>query len=326
MPKVLRILNRLNLGGPTYNATYLTKFLEPEFETKLVVGAIDASEASSRHIAESLGIVPHYLPEMQREISPLKDRKAYLKLKEIIKEFKPDIVHTHAAKSGALGRLAASNLGVPVILHTFHGHVFHSYFNPIKTKAFIRIEKHLATKSTRIIAISPLQKKELAEDFQICEPDKIEIVRLGFDLDRFSTDQTTKRASFRETYQIAEDEIAIGIIGRLVPVKNHGFFLRIVKEVLEKTTKKVKFLIVGDGEERSNIEAFAENIKKQANIPTSAVGLITTAAEAENILNKDQADLIFIGREFLRNPYFPLEAAKVLGDDVEWAEQYGRGR
>ena len=193
MPRVLRILNRLNLGGPTYNASYLTKYLEPEFETKLIVGSIDESEASSQHIVESLGIEPEYLPEMQREISPVKDRKAYKKLKQIIKEFKPDIVHTHAAKSGALGRLAASHLNVPVILHTFHGHVFHSYFNPIKTKAFIQIERHLASKSNKIIAISPLQKKELSEDFKICASEKIEIIRLGFDLNKFNTDQFQKR-------------------------------------------------------------------------------------------------------------------------------------
>ena len=167
----------MNLGGPTYNATYLTKFLAPKFETKLVVGSINTTEGSSHHIAEELGVEPCFLPEMQRAISPVQDRKAYKKIKNLIRDFKPDIVHTHAAKSGALGRLAASSLKVPVILHTFHGHVFHSYFNSIKTKAFIRIERHLAQKSNKIIAISPLQKKELCEDFKICKPNKIEIIR-----------------------------------------------------------------------------------------------------------------------------------------------------
>ncbi|HUM45600.1 MAG TPA: glycosyltransferase, partial [Chitinophagales bacterium] len=108
MPKILRIINRLNLGGPTFNAAYLSKFLAPEFETMLVAGMIDDTEESSAFITQEMGLKPVYIPQMFREIHPLKDRSAYLQLKKIIREFKPDIVHTHAAKAGTLGRLAAA--------------------------------------------------------------------------------------------------------------------------------------------------------------------------------------------------------------------------
>ena len=131
MPKVLRIINRLNLGGPTYNAAYVSKYLAPEFETMLVAGIKEDDEESSEFIVTDMGLQPVYIPEMRREINFTNDRIAYQKIKKIIAEFKPDIVHTHAAKAGTLGRLAAANSGVPVILHTFHGHVFHSYFNPL---------------------------------------------------------------------------------------------------------------------------------------------------------------------------------------------------
>ena len=124
MPKVLRIINRFNLGGPTYNAAYLTKYMSPEYETLLVGGMHDDSEGSSQHILDQLEIKPIIIPEMKREINFKQDRIAYQKIKAIIQDFRPDIVHTHASKAGALGRLAAYNLGVTVIVHTFHGHVF----------------------------------------------------------------------------------------------------------------------------------------------------------------------------------------------------------
>ncbi|MEO6169125.1 MAG: glycosyltransferase, partial [Chitinophagales bacterium] len=198
MPKILRIINRLNLGGPTFNAAYLSKFLAPEFETMLVAGMIDETEESSAFITKEMELKPVYIPQMFREINPLKDRNAYLQLKKLIREFKPDIVHTHAAKAGTLGRLAARACNVPVIVHTFHGHVFHSYFPAWKTNMFIRIERYLATKSTRIIAISNKQKEELANEYNICAPGKIEVIPLGFNLEKFSTGLPAKRKKFRD--------------------------------------------------------------------------------------------------------------------------------
>jgi glycosyltransferase involved in cell wall biosynthesis len=147
-----------------------------------------------------------------------------------------------------------------VVLHTFHGHVFHSYFSPAKTRLYIEIEKFLARKSTCIIAISNSQKDELCANYKICQADKIEVVRLGFDLAKFQADQLQKRIQFREQYKLDEDEVAIGIIGRLVPVKNHSFFLEVLKEVFEKTDKKVRAFIIGDGEERSEIERKAKDL------------------------------------------------------------------
>lgn len=260
MTKVLRIINRLNLGGPTYNVAFLTKYLEPEFKTLLVSGMIDETEESSEYIARELGLEPVYIPEMYRDINLLQDRNAYKKIKNIIREFKPDIVHTHAAKAGTLGRLAAINCKVPVILHTFHGHVFHSYFSPFKTRMFLEIERYLAARSTRIIAISERQKKELGLIYKVAPLDKIEVVPLGFNLDPFQENQTEKRKQFRDYYLIDDDEIVVSIIGRLVPVKNHRLFIDAMKIVFQNTTKKVRAFIVGDGEERSNIESYISSI------------------------------------------------------------------
>lgn len=260
MPRVLRIINRFNLGGPTYNVAYLTRYLSPDFETMLIGGAKDDTEDSSEFILDKLGIKPLIIPEMKREIDPIQDRIAYKKIKQIIKEFKPDIVHTHASKAGTLGRLAASACKVPVIVHTFHGHVFHSYFGTFRTTFYKNIERYLAGRSTAIIAISDKQKDELVNIHSICKAGKVEVIPLGFDLQRFQDNIEEKRKSFRSAYQIDEDEVAIVIVGRLVPVKNHAMFLRAFKHVLDCTDKKARAFIVGDGEERTNIESKAQEL------------------------------------------------------------------
>jgi glycosyltransferase involved in cell wall biosynthesis len=260
MPRVLRIINRLNLGGPTYNAANLTKYLDPEFETMLVSGMTGGTEESSEFILQKLGLHPIYIREMYRELNPFRDYKAYFRLRQIIREFRPDIVHTHAAKAGAVGRLAAAHERVPVIVHTFHGHVFHSYFGPAKTRAFLEIERYLARRTDAIVTLSDIQKEELTTQFRIAPAAKFEVIPLGFDLSRFTEDKDTKRAFFRQKYNVSDDEILISIVGRLVPVKNHTMFLKALKIVSEKTSKKIRAFIIGDGEERGNIEALATEL------------------------------------------------------------------
>lgn len=259
--RVLRIINRFNLGGPTFNATYLTRYLDDRFETRLIGGMKDESEASSEFIAENLGLKPEIIPEMKRSISPADDYKAYKHISKIIREYQPHIVHTHASKAGSLGRLAAHNHGVPVITHTFHGHVFHSYFGKLQTTFYKTIERWLAKQSTRIIAISDQQKYEIGTEHRICPPDHISVVPLGFDLGRFETNMEQKRAEFRSHYGLQPDDIAIGIIGRLVPIKNHHMFLRAVAKL--QTDKSLRFFIVGDGESKEELLEAADAL----NIP-----------------------------------------------------------
>ena len=261
MKKILRIINRFNLGGPTYNAAYLTKYLEGEYETLLIGGKHEKSEKSSMHILEDLGIKPIIIPEMQRSINPLLDRIALKKIKEIIEDFKPDIIHTHAAKAGALGRKAAYNAGVKQIYHTFHGHVFHSYFSKIKTNIYKKIERDLAKKTTKIIAISPIQKEELSKVHKICKPEKIEVIPLGFDLSKFYKNKEAKREKFRKKWSIKDSEVAIGIIGRLVPIKNHLFLIKAINQVLSSCSIPIRFFIVGDGEEKENIIEYINEFK-----------------------------------------------------------------
>lgn len=285
MPRVLRIINRLNLGGPTYNAAFLTRYLEPDFETMLVAGIKEDSEASSQYILSDMGIEPVRINSMKRPIHPLRDHKAFREIDQIIKDFKPDIVHTHAAKAGALGRLAAKRNNVPVVLHTFHGHVFHSYFNPVKTRTFLSIERYLAKLSTRIIAISDRQQRELTETHGVCDRSKVSVVPLGFDLDRFGIDQPEKRLKLRKAFRLQDDEIAIGIVGRLVPVKNHAMFLEAIERVVHNTQKKVRFFIVGDGEMMESLQALAHKLQLEYTVgnPPDESRLITFTSWMKNV-------------------------------------------
>ncbi|TCZ73138.1 glycosyltransferase family 4 protein [Flaviaesturariibacter aridisoli] len=255
MPRVLCVLNRLIIGGPSIIAAYLTHYARPEFETLMVIGGKDDHEQDANFITDQFGIQPVVVPEMRRAIKFRDDRAAYRRIKEIIRDFKPDIVHTHAAKSGALGRLAAFATKVPVTIHTFHGHVFHSYFSPLKTQAFIRAERFLAARSSGIIAISELQKEELAGEFRICAPEKIRVIPLGLDLAPFREGQAEKRAAFRGRYGVEDDEIVIGLIGRIVPVKNHALFLAMAEELARNTGRRLRFFLIGDGDERPLVEA-----------------------------------------------------------------------
>jgi len=256
--KILRIMHRVNVGGPTYHAAYLTKHLNNNnFETLLVSGNLNIGEKSGEYILKELGVKVNYIKNMYRPINLKKDLRAYYELRKIIKKYKPHIVHTHAAKSGALGRLAAIHEKTPIIIHTFHGHVFHSYFGVLKTNIYLYIERYLAKKSTKIIAISELQKNELVNEFNICSNNKINVVPLGFDLNKFSENIFLKRNSFRKEFNISNNELAIGIIGRLTHIKNQKFFIKVLNHIRNKTSKKIRAFIIGDGEDRKKLEYYA---------------------------------------------------------------------
>ena len=285
MYKILRIHNRLIVGGPSHNVTLLTAYLSPEFETRLLVGKKDPAEKDAAYIAQRLGLKPIEITEMRRSILPFNDIIAYFKIKKIIREFKPDIVHTHASKSGAIGRLAAKSCNVPLIVHTFHGNVFHSYFNGFLTSLIIRIERFLAKKTNAIVAISDSQRKELTDVYKIAPPEKIFTIPLGFNLEKFSVDQDAKKELFRHKYGFDKNDIVVGIIGRLVPVKNHEMFLEVAALIKANSNKNIRFVIIGDGESRTLIEkkAAALNLSYSYFVtnPKAKTDILVTSWETE---------------------------------------------
>jgi glycosyltransferase involved in cell wall biosynthesis len=258
MRKVLRILNRFNLGGPVYNATYLSRDLAPEFETLLAGGVHEPGERSSVYIPEQEGLHPVIIDSMRRSVSAANDRKAYKEVRSLIRGFRPDIVHTHASKAGMIGRMAALQEKVPVIVHTFHGHVFENYFGRIKTGVFKQLERSLARRSSAVIAISELQHHELSEVHRVVPRSKLHTIRLGFELERFVLDREARRTHFRQQWQLDDDTVAIGIIGRLAPVKNHRMFIDTMVQLRATGQKRVVGIVIGDGALRTSIEEYAK--------------------------------------------------------------------
>ncbi len=257
MIKILRILNRFNLGGPTYNAAFLTKYISKDFKTLLIGGTETESELSSHHILEEIDVDFKIIPEMSRDINPINDYIAYRKLKNIIQDFKPDIVHTHAAKAGLLGRKAAIAMNVPCIVHTYHGHVFHSYFNKVTTNFYKNLERHYAKRTDRIITISNSQKKEISRALNMENDSRFSVVPLGVDLKKFKQNEFEKRISFRSSFNLDNKTIAIGIIGRLVPIKNHQLFINAFAQLKNISSKRIKAFIIGDGELHDELIIYA---------------------------------------------------------------------
>ena len=257
--RVMRIIARLNVGGPALHVTLLTERLRPpEFESTLVCGRIGPGEGDMAYLAEERGITPVYVPELGRELHPLRDLVTLVKLWRLMRRLKPDVVHTHTAKAGFVGRWAAWLARVPVRVHTFHGHVFHGYFGAPKTRFFLTLERLTARLTDRLITISPALRDELSGVYRVAPAEKFAVVPLGLELAQYAA-APRGMGTLRAAYQIPPDAPLIGIVGRIVPIKNHALFLEMASRVLQ-SQPDAYFLIVGDGEERPAIEALADRL------------------------------------------------------------------
>lgn len=274
--KIVRIIARLNVGGPARHVVWLTRALQTgENQTALLTGTVPEGEEDMSYFARENGVEPIFIPEMSRELSP-KDVVSLWKIYREIRRRKPDVIHTHTAKAGTIGRVAGffyrwltpkTLIGKPravKFVHTYHGHVFHSYYGASKTKIFLFIEKTLARLATdKIIVISRQQYKEIHEQFGVGEKKQFAVVPLGIDLEPFR-DSHEKRNVLREEINAAEDEILVGLVGRLTEIKNIPLFLRVAelyKERKSARSPRIRFVIVGEGHLRERLEKEAETLR-----------------------------------------------------------------
>lgn len=260
MIRVARVITRLNIGGPTLQVFLLHGCLRQYgFKTDLYCGELEPGEQEMTYMAAARGIEPVRLKGLGRDISPFSDFLLIWRLFRIFRRTKPAIVHTHQAKAGAVGRIAAWLARVPVRIHTFHGNVFRGHFSPLKVRIFIRLERFLSLLSTRVIAISRLQERDLTRVFRVAPTSKVRVIPLGFDLSPF--DEVDRyRNSFRARFKLAKDDLLVGIIGRLEPVKNHRLFLE-AASIVCRQRKDVRFVIVGDGKLRPDIESWIRELR-----------------------------------------------------------------
>jgi glycosyltransferase involved in cell wall biosynthesis len=257
----------LNVGGPSIHVHLLTRGLDQnKFDSKLITGVISAQEGDMSYLFDRIKEKPIVIPDLQREISFVKELRAFPRVFRILKQEKPDIVHTHTAKAGSLARLAVIFFkllyGKNVrTVHTFHGHVFHDYFGLIKSSIFVFTERFMAKFTTAIVALSESQKKELVEKYKIAPSNKVKVIELGFDLNPFLLNGS-KRGKFRNEINVDKNTKLIGIVGRLAPIKNHTMFFDSAKLLLDNCINlPIKFVVVGDGELKEEIVNYCSKLK-----------------------------------------------------------------
>ncbi len=255
-PKIVHLISRLNIGGISPYVIPITALLRTAgYPSALIVGKLGKGEGDMSYLAERVGVQPIYVPQLGRDISPLRDLATVGQLYRLLRREQPTIVHTHTAKAGFAGRLAAKLAGVPLIFHTYHGHVFHSYFGAAKTRFYIALERFGAALSTRIIAVSPNLRREIGEVYRIAPPRKVALVVPGYDLSALR-DVRRPFGDFRARFGIPAEAPLVGIVGRLVPIKHHALFLSAMAQVA-RAIPQARFAVVGDGELRAELEAQA---------------------------------------------------------------------
>jgi glycosyltransferase involved in cell wall biosynthesis len=261
----LRAITRLNIGGPAIHAILLTAALDDGalFKSTLVAGATGPREGNMLDLASARGVRPVFLRALGREISPLDDLIALARMVILVRQLRPDVVHTHMAKAGTLGRLAAHVCGVPLIVHTYHGHIFHSYFSRAKTRVFLTIERALGLATDRVITIGDSQRDEIA-GYGVVPLSKIEPIRLGLELGQFMH-AADASGNLRGELGIGSEVPLIGIVARLVPIKAHQVFLNAAARVLSEMPR-ARFLVIGDGDRRSYLESLVQELGIAASV------------------------------------------------------------
>ncbi len=264
-PKVLIVFNRLVIGGQAVDNIPLAHHLHNDFDILIVHGEKEPDEMEANFLLQKYPSVKiQKLKRLKRSINPIIDVLGFIDLYKLINTFQPVIIHTHGAKIGVFGRLIAIIKGIKSV-HTFHGHLFHSYFNSFFTRLMIAVERWFFYKTDAVIALSDTQKNELVSLMGIKDNTKMKVINLGIDY-IFPEKSELYRAAFRNQYSLSENDVAIGILGRLVPVKNTPFFIEIITALKKKPSfNKLVFFIIGDGEQKEQLFSVA----KTANIAYS---------------------------------------------------------
>ena len=260
--KVLRVIARLNVGGPALHVAYLTAGLaERGYDTTLVAGSLAFGEESMAAVAHARGVQVESLDELSREVSLFHDARATLRLARLIRSERPAILHTHTAKAGAVGRVAALLSGdarPPVIVHTFHGHVLRGYFNPVTTLFFRTLERWLARISTTLIAVSPEVRDDLVR-LGVAPASKFEVIRLGVELEERVTRERPTRAETRRLLGVGENAFVVGWVGRMTAVKRTEDVVRTLHRLVEREVDAY-MCFVGDGPDRGEAERVAHEL------------------------------------------------------------------
>lgn len=263
--RMMRLTTRLRINGPVLQAVLLSaKMRDYGYETQLIGGNPPSEETDVMERAASYGVEPVVMPGLTQTLNPLTLVSLVRELADMMRTYQPHIVHTHTTTAGFLGRLAARIAGVPVIVHTLHVYPFEGYYNRVTTSIFILLERFGARLSDSIITLSEGLRRQLTESYPITRKQRIIVLPLGLDLTPY-TQMKRHRGHFREAYGIPDNVPLIGIIGQLLPVKNHALFLQ-AAQIVKVTVPDAHFVIIGDGEQRPMLERRAQALGLEGHI------------------------------------------------------------
>lgn len=265
--RIARIITRLNIGGPAIQAATLSARLNgQEFETLLVYGRPDRDEGDIRSVLDPGSFHGAYVSSLRRPLAPLSDMRALAAVYRLLCHFRPAIIHTHTAKAGAVGRLAALAYNQTYgrrrparTVHTYHGHIFEGYFRPGLSAGFVAVERQLARCTDVLITISPRIQDDIVAQYRIGRPEQVRVVPLGFDLGPFAALDGRSRTAAREGLGLPDDALVVTTVGRLAPIKQQALFLDMASRLVA-TRREAIFLIVGDGALRGSLEQLADNL------------------------------------------------------------------
>ena len=260
--KILREIARLNMGGPALHVAYLTAGLQKRgYDTTLAAGTLARGEDSMAFVADGLGIEVVRIDELGREISPLRDLAATIRIAKLIRRERPQILHTHTAKDGTVGRVAALLAGSrrpPIVVHTFHGHVLRGYFGPLRSLLFRLLERWLAARTTALVAVSPQVRDDLVA-LGVAPSERFVVIRLGIELDERVAPTQDGRLESRRYLGITGDRFAVGWIGRMTGVKRTDDVLVAFKRLRDGGVDAC-LCMVGDGPDRELLERRAHEL------------------------------------------------------------------
>jgi len=248
-PRVVRLITRLNVGGPARNALLLTHGLAPEFDTTLAAGTPTAVEGEMSHPS----VTVHRLP-LVRPLDMKADARSFAAVRRLLVDRRPALLHTHMAKAGSIGRLAALSLtGRLRTVHTFHGHVLEGYFNPAVQRTFVEAERRLAARTDALIAVSSEVRDDLLA-LGIGRPEKFNVISVGIDLSAYLAIDGPS-GFLRAELGLSPTTPLVGVIGRLVPIKDHATLLAAMAKL-----DGIHLAVIGDGELRGQLETLTRDL------------------------------------------------------------------
>jgi glycosyltransferase involved in cell wall biosynthesis len=262
--RIARIVSRLAVGGAARHVCCLTAQLDPlKFRSWLICGRPDNGERDGFEIAAGAGVTPIYIDQLKRKLG-FSDLTASFKLNRLLGTIKPQIIETHTAKAGAVGRGTAllrflATRERPRLIHVFHGHVFHDYFNAPVTKAFIALERQLANLTDMIITVGPTVRRQLVEQYHIAQADKVRVVPLGLDFD-WLDDLPRHRGWLRARVGASDSTVIFGFVGRLATIKNPRMVLRAFARMQRQEQLDARLVVVGDGELADSLKTLAREL------------------------------------------------------------------